>query len=169
MEMEKLIGKNKFPGQKFYLTKQGLERMKKEYGRLLEIKKMKAERGAPAIFHSEDLDPEYFAFFEDLDLLKVKMADLEYILKNAELVKAPPKKEQNAIGLGAKVLVQIDGANDDTFEIVGTLEANPSLGKISNESPVGRAFLGRKAGEEFIISSPIKTTYKIKKIIYPKG
>ena len=50
--------------------------------------------------------------------------------------------------------------------IVGTLEANPSLGKISNESPVGKALLGRRVGDEVIISSPIKTVYKIKGIKY---
>jgi transcription elongation factor GreA len=169
MELKKLLEQNKFPDRKFHLTKQGLEKIKKEHEQLLEIKNRKTKGEAPAIFHSEDLNPEYLAFFEDLDLLKVRISDLEHILKNAELIKTPPKKEQGAVGLGAKVLVQIDGVNDDTFEIVGTLEANPALGKISNESPVGKAFLGRKAGEDFIISSPIKTTYKIKKIIYPKG
>jgi len=46
------------------------------------------------------------------------------------------------------------------------LEANPSQGKISNESPVGKNLLGRKAGEEVVISSPIKVIYKIKKIKY---
>ena len=70
------------------------------------------------------------------------------------------------IGLGAKVIVEIDHEAKDEFTIVGTLEANPALGNISNESPVGKALLGHKVGEEIIISSPIKTFYKIKKIKY---
>jgi transcription elongation factor GreA len=50
--------------------------------------------------------------------------------------------------------------------IVGTLEANPSEGRISIESPVGKALLGKKVGDEVIITSPIKIVYKIKKIKY---
>ena len=50
--------------------------------------------------------------------------------------------------------------------VVGTLEANPEQGKISSESPVGKALLGRKIGEKVMISSPVKTIYKIKKIKY---
>jgi transcription elongation factor GreA len=50
--------------------------------------------------------------------------------------------------------------------IVGTLEANPSEGKISNESPVGKALLGKKVGDEIVITSPINVKYKIKKIRY---
>jgi transcription elongation factor GreA len=63
------------------------------------------------------------------------------------------------------VFLDIDGETDE-FRIVGSVEANPSLGLISNESPVGKALLGRRVGEEVIISSPIKTRYKIKKIRY---
>jgi transcription elongation factor GreA len=49
---------------------------------------------------------------------------------------------------------------------VGTLEANPALGKISNESPVGKALLGHKIGDEVLVSSPAKIAYKIKGIKY---
>lgn len=168
MDTKKVVEENKADGKKFYLTRQGLEKMKKEHQKLLALKNLKTKSGAPAIFHSEELDPEYMAYFEDIDLLKVKIADLDYIVRNAQIIKAPDKKSQAEISLGAKVLVQIDGENNDEFEIVGTLEANPALGKISNESPVGQTFLGHKVGDQFVISSPIKTTYKIKKIVYPK-
>ena len=59
----------------------------------------------------------------------------------------------------------MDGQKDE-FVIVGTLEANPALGKISNESPVGKALLGHKIGDEVVVSSPMKTTYKIRNIKY---
>jgi transcription elongation factor GreA len=65
------------------------------------------------------------------------------------------------------VVVEVNGEEDE-FQIVGTLEANPLLGKISNESPVGSALMGKKVGDEIIISSPVKTVYKIKKIKYQK-
>ena len=115
--------------------------------------------------HSEDLDPEYLAFQEDLNFLDLRIAETESILKNAVLIKTPPKEKRDIVGLGAIVSIDVDGHLDE-FQMVGTLEANPAIGKISNESPVGRALLGHTAGEEIVVSSPIKTNYKIKKVRY---
>lgn len=151
--------------KKFYLTKEGLERIKKEYHNLKILKISKTKGEVPKIWHSEDLNPEYLSFQEDLGFLESRITELGYILKNIELIKPPPKVKQNIINLGAHVAVEVEGQADE-FKIVGTLEANPSLGRISDESPVGRALLGRRAGEEVIVSSPIKTIYKIKKIRY---
>ena len=151
--------------KKFYLTKEGLEKIKKEYQNLKNLKLSKTKGEVPKIWHSEDLNPEYLAFQEDLSFLESRVAELEYILKNAELIKLPPKGKQNVINLGARVLVEVNGQTDE-FTIVGSLEANPAIGKISNESPVGRALLGHKVGDMVGISSPIQTVYKIKKIKY---
>lgn len=159
------LPEKRIPGQRFYLTKEGLEKIKKEYEDLRAIKRSKTQGETPKFFHSDDLDPEYLSLQDDLGLLETKIADLEYIIKNAKLIKPPQKSKRNTVQLGAKILVDIDGAKDE-FTIVGTLEANPSLGRISNESPVGKALLGHKIGDEVIVSSPIKTVYKIKKIKY---
>ncbi len=59
------------------------------------------------------------------------------------------------------MVVEVGGQIDE-FTIVGTLEANPSIGKISNESPVGKSLLNHKIGDEVIIQSAVKTIYKIK-------
>lgn len=151
--------------KKFYLTKEGLERIKKEYKNLKNLKLSKTKGEIPKTWHSEDLNLEYLSFQEDLSFLETRIAELEHVLENAELIKPPPKDKQNIVNLGATVLVEVEGQTDE-FVIVGTLEANPSVGKISNESPVGRALLGHKIGEEVVISSPIQTVYKIKKIKY---
>lgn len=151
--------------KKFYLTKEGLEKIKKEYQGLKNLKLSKTKGEVPKIWHSEDLNPEYLSFQEDLSFLETRLAELEYILKNAELIQLPSKEKQNIINLGVQVIVEVDGQNDE-FTIVGTLEANPAIGKISNESPVGRALLGHKVGDAVVISSPIQTIYKIKKIKY---
>jgi len=131
---------------KIYLTSQGLEKFKKEHERLLELRE-------------NDEDPE------NLILLNQRFEELNTILKTYELIKIPPKNRRHIVNLGATVVVEL-GEQVDEFMIVGTLEANPSLGRISNESPVGRALLGRKAGEEAIISSAVKTIYKIREIKY---
>lgn len=151
--------------KKFYLTKQGLEKIKIEHQSLRELKLAKTKGESPKILHSEDLNPEYLAFQEDVSFLEARMVELENTLKNVELIKLPKKEKQNIISLGATILVSVDGQNDE-FTLIGSLEANPSIGRISNESPVGRALLGHKIGDEVIVSSPVKTVYKIKKIKY---
>jgi transcription elongation factor GreA len=151
--------------KKFYLTKQGLAKLKKEQQDLEELKLAKTKGESPKILVSEDLNPEYLAFQEDLNFLETRLIELANILENAVLITLPKKGKQNIVNLGATVFVSRNGQNDE-FTIVGSLEANPSLGKISDESPVGRALLGHKVGQEVIVSSPTKTTYKIKKIKY---
>ncbi|MBT9169597.1 MAG: Transcription elongation factor GreA [Syntrophomonadaceae bacterium] len=116
--------------------------------------------------HSEDLNPEYLAFQEDIGFLDSRIIELENIIKNAELIRPPQKEKQNIVDLGATVTLEDSHNQINEFMIVGTLEANPSEGKISSESPVGKTLLGRKIGEEVIITSPIKIVYKIKKIKY---
>ena len=149
----------------FYLTRQGLEKVKREYEELKQIKLSKTKGEAPVILHSEDVNPEYIALQEDLGLLDIKLADLELILKNARLIKTPAKNEQMAVGIGATVMVDING-RDNEFTIVGTLEADPDEGKISNESPVGQLLIGKKIGDRIAPNPQTKTFYKIKKIAY---
>ena len=154
-----------FEDKKFYLTEKGLIRMKAEYQHLRKIKSFKTRGEVPRFLHSEDLNPEYLSFHEDLDLIDTRLAEVKQILRNVELIKMPPKDRRNIVNLGAKVLIEVDGQRDE-FQIVGSLEANPSAGKISNESPVGMALLGHHVGEEIDISSPVKAIYKIKRITY---
>ena len=113
--------------------------------------------------------------FEDLGEVKCAIVEknctpervefLKNILEHHELIKKPAKDKRGVVGIGAKVKIDVDGQKDE-FLLVGTLEANPALGKISNESPVGRALLGHKIGDEVIVNSPVKITYKIKNIKY---
>jgi len=151
--------------KKFYLTKKGLNDLKKEYEILKSLRNAKTKGEAPKIWESEDLNPEYLSFQEDLEFLETRLAELENILDNFSLIGKPSRDKLGIVDLGAIVTVQVNDAKDE-FIIVGTLEANPALGKISDESPVGHALLGSKVGDEIVISSPVKTIYKIKKIRY---
>lgn len=153
--------------KKYYLTKKKLKELKEEYKNLLKLESLKTRGEVPKILESEDVSSEYLVFQEDLNFLKARIGELKKILNNYELIKYPSKAKQKIVALGAKVKVEADGEKDE-FTIVGTLEANPSIGKISNESPVGKALMGRKVGDEIVVSSPIKTTYKILKISYPR-
>ncbi len=149
----------------FYITKAKFEELKEEYKNLLAIEFRKTRGEIPKIFESEDVNPEYLNFQEDLGFLRSRIGELENVFKNYGIIKKTAKNEQNVVGLGAKVIVAVEGEKDE-FIVVGTLEANPSLGKISNESPVGKALINHKVGDEIVVPSPIKVVYKIKKIKY---
>jgi transcription elongation factor GreA len=153
---------------KFFLTKEGLTRIENEYKELKKLKSFKTKGESPRIFHSEEIDPEFLAFQEDLELLDTRIIELENILKNSQLIVQPPKEQRNVVGLGALVTVEVNGQEDE-LEIVGTLEANPALGRISDESPVGKMLVGRKVGDEVVVHSAIATIYRIKKIVYPRS
>jgi transcription elongation factor GreA len=151
--------------KKFYLTQEGFNKTKKDYAALLALRASMLSGDAPAMLHSEELSQEYLSFLEDIDLLNTKIADLKYIIENTQLIKIPKEVREKTITLGAKVVVE-DEIDKKEFCIVGTLEADPVSGRISNESPVGQALLGHKIGDLVSILFPVKKTYKIKKIQY---
>jgi transcription elongation factor GreA len=153
---------------KIYLTKEGLEKIKKQYQDLWEIRKAKSADDIPQFLQSEEINPEYLSFQEDLNFLENKISELKYILKNFQLIKPPAKEKREVVDLGAQVWLESKNNQIDKFRIVGHLEANPSEGEISNESPLGRALLSHKTGEEVVVPSAIKTKYKIKKIEYKR-
>ena len=153
-------------GKIFYITKSKLEELKKEYLDLLDVEKKKSlGQETPKVFESEDLNPEFVSFQEDIGFLRSRIDELRNIIDHHEVIRNPAKDKQGVVGIGAKVKIDVGGEKDE-FMIVGTLEANPVAGKISNESPVGRALLGKKIGDEVEISSPTKIAYKIKGIKY---
>ena len=157
------------PEENFYLTKEGLERIKKEYQSLRNLKKIKSSRENILPAEGENVNPAYLSLQEDLEILERKTEELENILKNYQIIKFPPKAKQNIVDLGAKVFLEDSSGQKVKFQIVGTLEANPFLEKISNESPVGKALLGCKVGEKVDIDSPVKLEYKILKITYEES
>lgn len=150
----------------YYLTPQGLNKLREEFEKLSQFKKAKLSGDVPSTWESEEVNPDYLAFQEDIALLESKIQEYEAILKNAELITPPAKNKRLEVHLGARVVVELDSGEVSEFEIVGTLEADPSSGKISNESPVGSALLNRKIGDEVTVPSSVSTIYRIKRIAY---
>jgi len=152
--------------RKFYLTKEGLQKIKEDYQKLLKSKKLKPKKEAPPFLHSEEINAEFVSFREDFEYLESRITELEYILKNFELIKIPLEKERNKVHLGATLKVEL-GDEIDEFTIVGTTEADPANKKISNESPIGRALLGHKVGDTVAIKTEtVNHTCKILRIKY---
>lgn len=145
----------------YYLTKEKFEELNKECENLKKIQRNEFSVDAPSLLEGEDLNPEYTAYQEHLEEVASRVAELENVLKNCKIISKPI--EPNKVDLGASVVLENGSAQLTEFKIVGTLEANPFEGKISNESPVGMSFLGKEVGETISIGSCI---YKILNIKY---
>ncbi len=90
---------------------------------------------------------------------EARISEIENILRNVEIIKKP--KGDSKVQLGSTVKLKGDGKAKE-FQVVGTVEADPLNGKISDESPIGQALLGKKEGESIEITTPSDTTtYKI--------
>ncbi len=147
--------------KKYHLTKEGLKRIREDYERLKAARQSRigGRDDAPEVLHSEELNPEFVQFRDDMNFLEARMAELEDVMKNAK----PIRPAKGKVDVGTMVTVTVDG-QDDQFAIVETMEADPAVGRISKESPIGKALLGNRVGDEVMIQAPIKTVYKIKKI-----
>ena len=149
--------------KKHYLTEEGLDKIKNELKQLRDERKEQMKGENPDVLQSEDLNPEYLDFRQKVEFLEKRIAKLEKVVKNVEIIKEPEDKSK--IQLGAKVIIEADGQEDE-FMIVGSLEADPAEGKISDHSLVGKKLIGREVGDKVKVSSKVETIYKIKKIEY---
>jgi transcription elongation factor GreA len=150
--------------KKYYLTKDGLEKIKKDYKELKKQRKEKLRFEAPEMSYSEDTDSEYLTFKKDLSILEERISRLEEAIRSAEIIEVPANCKE--IRLGAEVVIDVKG-KEEKIVLVGTMEADPVSGKISNESPIGKALFGHREGDFVTIPSKKNTIYKIKKISYP--
>jgi len=148
----------------YYLTKKKMEEMEEEYENLKKIKRENFSQDAPSFFEGEDLNPDFAFYEENLEGLNARIEELETVLKNHVIIARPPDKDK--VYLGASVLLKENLSKEQRFKIVGTLEANPFEGKISNESPAGQAFLGKRVGDTVSVGTNL---YKILKINYEEG
>jgi transcription elongation factor GreA len=148
-----------------YLTPEGLEKLKNELVYLKDTKRKEiAERLEKCIsFGDLSENAEYHETKEAQAFLEGRILELEDMVKNAVVVSADERKNGYA-QVGSIVLVKA-GANEQEFKIVGAEEADPLGGKISSESPLGRAILNQPKGAIIQVATPQgKFQYKILKV-----
>lgn len=145
--------------KKFSLTKEGVEELTKELEQLIAERGPVAEKIKTAReFGDLSENAEYQSARQDQERLETRIAEVEHILNNVEIIAKP--KGDNKVQLGSTVTLK--NGTTKTFQVVGTVEADPLSGKISDESPIGQALLGKKLGDEVEIKTPAETaTYKI--------
>ncbi len=130
------------------LTVEGKQELEKELEALIAERPVITEKIATArAFGDLSENEDYSAARNEQKLAESRIAEIEDILKNAKIIKS---KKGGKIGLGSKVVVKLAG-KEYTYSVVGPVEANPLEGKISNESPIGKALFGRAAGEEYTL------------------
>jgi transcription elongation factor GreA len=148
----------------FRLTKEGAAELETE------LKNLTAKRGVIAenIKSARELgdlaeNAEYQSARAEQERNEKRIAEIEHILKNTKLISAP--KSDGKVLLGCTVKLKGAGGKNKEFQVVGTVEADPLNGKISDESPIGKALLGKKVGETIEIKTPAETiTYEIVEI-----
>lgn len=151
--------------QQTYLSQEGLERLKQESKELKTAKRQEIAKRLQDAKELGDLseNAEYIEAKEAQSMNETRIAELEEIIKNAVVIETPQKRDTVEIGLTIEVKSADNGI--ERFTIVGSEEARPAEGKISNESPLGRSFLGKKLGDEVEIKTPKGIAkYKIIKI-----
>ncbi len=136
-----------------YLSREGLEKLRAELEELVNVRRAEiAQRIHDAKAHGDVMEnAEYEDAKNEQAFVEGRIATLEALIKNATLIDEHLSTDH--VQIGSTVVVRgVDG--EERFTIVGSTEARPAEGKISNESPVGRALLGRKPGDTVVVRVP---------------
>ncbi|MBI5071862.1 transcription elongation factor GreA [Candidatus Falkowbacteria bacterium] len=139
--------------QKMYVSREGLERFKQELDELVNVKRKEIIERIERAKELGDLseNAEYAAAKDEQAFTEGRIIELQDMIARAEIINGSGKVD--LVRVGSKVKVKTDGTETE-YEIVGVAEADPLTGKISNESPLGRSFLGRKIGDKIQIQIP---------------
>jgi transcription elongation factor GreA len=145
----------------FHLTKQGVDELQGELRELVSQRAAIADRIKTAReFGDLGENMEYTAAMQDKERNENRITEIEHILKNVQVINAP--KGDSKVVLGSTVKLKSEDGKTKEFQVVGTVEADPLNGKISDESPIGKALMGKAEGAAVEIKTPAETaTYKI--------
>ena len=150
---------------KVYLTSEGFEKIKNELEELKNKKRPNVVERLSLARIQGDLSEnnEYASAKEELAFIDGRIEELEDVLQRVRVVDEK-NRSRECVGLGCKVTVQSNEV-EGIYHIVGEWEADPGQKKVSNSSPLGRALLGKKVGEEAAFEAPAgKILYKITRI-----
>lgn len=138
-----------------FLTREGYQKLQEELENLRTSKRQEiANRLHEAMEGGELIEnAEYEAAKNEQAFVEGRIKELEMLLATARVISDAPAAD--AVQVGSKVTILEEGTSDpESYTIVGAAEANPSLGRISNESPLGKALLNRKVGDVVVVDAP---------------
>ncbi|MGB8647977.1 MAG: transcription elongation factor GreA [Anaerolineae bacterium] len=138
-----------------YLTPEGRQKLQEELDMLRDVKRAEVAEAIRSAKEEGDISENsaYDAAKEQQAFIEGRIMYLEGMLKNA--VPINEALVTDFVGVGSHVSVKEAGSSEEeTYQIVGSAEADPRKGRISNESPVGRALMGKKKGESVVVKTP---------------
>lgn len=150
--------------KKVFLTQKGLDDLQKEYDELVNVKRPHTVTELSNAREQGDLSENgaYTAAKEELAFIDGRIEELEALLKNVEVI--ADQHGGSVISLGSEVRVKV-GDKEEIFQLVGEWEADPQQKKISHESPLGKALMGKAVGDDVDVDAPAgKIVYTIVKI-----
>ena len=150
--------------QPTYLTPEGEKKLRAELAELTGPRREELARRLRSAIQMGDLseNADYHKAKEDQAFLEGRIQEIEAVLRTAVIVE---KTSSDAVMVGCKVTVQEDTFEPEVYHLVGAKEADPRQGKISNESPIGRALMDHKVGDVVEAETPGgKIRFKILKI-----
>lgn len=139
------------------MSREGYEKLEKELAYLVTEKRAEVAQKLKEARSFGDLseNAEYDEAKNEQGILEATIAELENTIANAEVVD-DDSISVNEVGVGSIITVLRSGAEkSETLQIVGSTEADPANGKISDESPIGKAAMKKKIGDKFIVDAPI--------------
>lgn len=136
-------------------TREGYERVSKQLQELIEIKRPEIVAAVAEARSHGDLreNAAYDVARQDHAMIERRITDLEETLRNATIIEDGEQGEHGVVALGRTVTVDFDG-DEETYKIVGPAEAMPTEGSISEESPIGKQLMGRRAGDRVTVDTP---------------
>jgi transcription elongation factor GreA len=136
-------------------TREGYDRVSKQLKELIEIKRPEIVAAVAEARSHGDLreNAAYDVARQDHAMIERRITDLEETLRNAVIIEDSDRGEVGVVGLGRTVTVDFDG-DEETYKIVGPAEAMPTEGSISEESPIGKQLIGKRAGDQVTVQTP---------------
>jgi transcription elongation factor GreA len=147
-----------------FLTKEGFQKLQEELDQLRTVKRQEvADRLHEAMEGGELIEnAEYEAAKNEQAFVEGRIQELEMLLATARVIEDEERNHRDGqVSVGSTVTIQEQGFEAETYTIVGAVEANPREGKISNESPIGKAILNHEVGDTVTVETP-GGTYKVK-------
>ncbi|HEC33502.1 MAG TPA: transcription elongation factor GreA [Chloroflexi bacterium] len=140
--------------QTIYLTREGHERLQAELEHLRKVRRQEVARRLHEALTEGDLleNAELEAARNEQAFVEGRIIELEMLLGSAEIIQEAASSEM--VGLGSRVTIVEGDGPPETYHIVGSAETSPDEGKISYESPIGKALMGRRVGDEVTVNAP---------------
>jgi transcription elongation factor GreA len=140
--------------QTTFVTPEGLKKLEEELEYFRTVRRQEVAQRLRDALEGQDVleNAEYEDAKNEQAFVEGRILTLETILKSAEIIEEGGPADR--VGIGSHVTVSEDDGEPETYHIVGSTEADPKSGRISNESPLGKALLGYRVGDEVIVNAP---------------